>query len=441
VLRKVASRPVHLVLLVLVSVVVASSFLMTRDQMSALFKNEGAKRRPTTKIAGLVINRDLIRYREHYPSENINMPGRTSNLRFYKNQIRSIPDGDFIDEIHIKWYGDYRTLEVHHGYVQWLFPIHEEGMNYRAQILQVHERQAMIKDAAVIERVKKSYELILDFYGANVVDWQTGELERTQGYARRFINLNTRFHNYLRITRILKWLGEMNLEHLKFSFLVFFAQEAIFLSTIPKAAKSLEDFWLATLRDDTELELAVHFVDGSITFEKAMSLVRHPEKRGYKVKDIAAALHLTSGQPQHGPHRRGDPAATPTQQGHESSLLSTDEKGGAKGGSVKGSGDKGLGNVGVKRNANGSVSSDEKTVQQTSPEQEKALSSDDELDPDSQRLDAGARARVTARKEEGVVSRSSQTQGSQSSISGDAEEKGGGEVTGGEGEGGGADEL
>jgi len=162
---------------------------------------------------------------------------------------------------------------------------------------------------------------------------------------------------------------------------------------------------------------------------------------GYKVKDIAAALHLTSGQPQHGPHRRGDPAATPTQQGHESSLLSTDEKGGAKGGSVKGSGDKGLGNVGVKRNANGSVSSDEKTAQQTSPEQEKALSSDDELDPDSQRLDAGARARVMARKEEGVVSRSSQTQGSRSSISGDAEEKGGGEVTGGEGEGGGADEL
>jgi hypothetical protein len=32
--------------------------------------------------------------------------------------------------------GDYRTLELHHGYVQWLFPIHEEGMNHRAQVLQ-----------------------------------------------------------------------------------------------------------------------------------------------------------------------------------------------------------------------------------------------------------------------------------------------------------------
>jgi len=44
--------------------------------------------------------------------------------------------------------------------------------------------------------------------------------------------------------------------------------------------QSLKDFWLATLRNDTELELAVLFVDGSITFEKAMSLVRHPDKRG-----------------------------------------------------------------------------------------------------------------------------------------------------------------
>jgi len=112
VLRKVAS-PLYVVLLLLVFFVVASSFLMKRDQMSTLFKNEGAKRRPTTKIAGLVINRDLIRYREHYPSENINMPGRTSNLRFYKNQIRSVPDGDFIDEIHMKVGGVVNVLQVH----------------------------------------------------------------------------------------------------------------------------------------------------------------------------------------------------------------------------------------------------------------------------------------------------------------------------------------
>ena len=88
-----------------------------------------------------------------------------------------------------------------------------------------------------MERVKRSYLLILDFYGAEVVDWQTGELERSGNCQACFNNLNSRSHNYLRITRILKWLGEMALEHLKLGFLVFFANEAFFLKNIPKAAQ------------------------------------------------------------------------------------------------------------------------------------------------------------------------------------------------------------
>lgn len=88
-----------------------------------------------------------------------------------------------------------------------------------------------------MERVKRSYVLMLDFYGAKVVDWQTGELERSSNYRVCFKNLNSRAHNYLRITRLLKWLGEMNLEHLKFAFLVFFANEAVIVKSIPKAAQ------------------------------------------------------------------------------------------------------------------------------------------------------------------------------------------------------------
>ena len=90
-----------------------------------------------------------------------------------------------------------------------------------------------------MERVKRSYALMLDFYGAKVVDWQTGELERSSNYRACFNNLNARSHNYLRITRILKWLGEMNLEHLKFGFLVFFANEAVNLKSIRNAAQVL----------------------------------------------------------------------------------------------------------------------------------------------------------------------------------------------------------
>ncbi len=259
-----------------------------------------ARRRPTTSVSGLAINRDLVRYREHYPEsgENLNITGRNLNLRFYSNAIKSVPDGDYIDNIHKEWFGKYSTLELHHGYVQWLFPIHEEGMNHMAQILQVHEREAMVKSALVIMRVKKSYELILDFYGAKVICWTTGELVRTPGYKVRFSNLNSKPHNYLRITRILKWLGEMNLEHLKFAFLIFFAHEALFRGTLPNVPQSLRNFWLATLRDDEELRAAVDFVDRRITFEEAMVLVRNPEKRGYDIGSIQAALHSSPMQQQ-----------------------------------------------------------------------------------------------------------------------------------------------
>ena len=47
--------------------------------------------------------------------------------------------GDYIDEIHKEWKGDYDRLEWHHGYIQWLFPIRESGMNWHAQELQSHE--------------------------------------------------------------------------------------------------------------------------------------------------------------------------------------------------------------------------------------------------------------------------------------------------------------
>ena len=47
--------------------------------------------------------------------------------------------GDYIDKIHMEWKGNYEWLERHHGYIQWLFPIRERGLNWQAQELQLHE--------------------------------------------------------------------------------------------------------------------------------------------------------------------------------------------------------------------------------------------------------------------------------------------------------------
>ena len=46
-------------------------------------------------------------------------PSLVDNYRFYANEIPSRPDGDLIDDIHERWWGQYNKLESHHGYIQW----------------------------------------------------------------------------------------------------------------------------------------------------------------------------------------------------------------------------------------------------------------------------------------------------------------------------------
>jgi len=74
------------------------------------------------------------------------------------------------------------------------FPIREHGMNWGAKPLQSHERDAMRADPAVIARVIKSYELMLDFYGMQLLDQETGLLSRSpppRDYAARYTNLKS----------------------------------------------------------------------------------------------------------------------------------------------------------------------------------------------------------------------------------------------------------
>ena len=49
--------------------------------------------------------------------------------------------GNFIDIIHKDWWGNYQLLEYNHSYIQWLFPIREQGLNMYAEVLQPHEAE------------------------------------------------------------------------------------------------------------------------------------------------------------------------------------------------------------------------------------------------------------------------------------------------------------
>ncbi len=119
-------------------------------------------------------------------------------------------------------------------------------MNSQSQPLQRHELEAMRSSPGIIQRVIRSYKLMLDFYGMRLLDEKTGLLDRVlpprtferryRNLVREYISLNTTFirilnfllessHNNLRISRILKCLSEMGLEHLNVGFVLHVLNE------------------------------------------------------------------------------------------------------------------------------------------------------------------------------------------------------------------------
>lgn len=194
-------------------------------------------------------SRDAKTYRDGYPDLEDD-PTQTRNVEFYSNRISSDPDGARIDDIHANWRRNYDLLERHHGYIQWLFPIREDGMNMRAQRLMQTEAAEIASHQQA--RVLESYRLMLDFYGMELVNAETGEVGRSAHWRSRYANLQVHSHNYLRLTRILKSLGELGLEHLKPPLVDHLLHEALETRALSRTRRSAEDYWLPVLRSDEE---------------------------------------------------------------------------------------------------------------------------------------------------------------------------------------------
>ena len=149
-----------------------------------------------------------------------NLSGESDpNVKFYRNEIPSKPDGDLVENIHQSWDGDWERLEFHHGYIQWLFPVFENaGMNFESQPLSKSGAALIRADAAASRRVLASYKLILKFYGFVLADEKTGAIERHADaafFAERIANLNLSSHNWLRVSRIITSLGELGFRRYK----------------------------------------------------------------------------------------------------------------------------------------------------------------------------------------------------------------------------------
>ncbi|XP_069809951.1 opioid growth factor receptor-like protein 1 [Dendropsophus ebraccatus] len=202
-------------------------------------------------------------YTDTYPVHQKYMP----NLEFYQNKRPFEPYGVTIEEFHETWREDYEELESNHGFIQWLFPLRERGVNPRATPLTLAELMAMKGDEVVRQRLLESYELMLGFYGIKLLDKETGQVSRSENWEERFYNMNTHTHNNLRITRILKCLGEMGYERLQAPLVQFFLEETLCHNNLPRVKRSVLDYFMFTVRDKQKRRDLVHYAWANYPWE------------------------------------------------------------------------------------------------------------------------------------------------------------------------------
>lgn len=203
--------------------------------------------------------RDLYKYRHQYPNfKDLRCQNDLCNLRFYMNKIPFKPDGVYIEEILNKWKGDYDRLEHNHTYIQWLFPLREQGLNFYAKELTSYEIEEFKKTKEATKRFISAYKTMLDFFGLKLMD-KNGNVSRAANWQDRFQHLNESQHNYLRITRILKSLGELGYEHFKSPLVRAFLEESVVENTIPNMKQSALEYFVYTIKERRERRKLLRF--------------------------------------------------------------------------------------------------------------------------------------------------------------------------------------
>uniref|UniRef100_A0A8C4ZJP8 Opioid growth factor receptor (OGFr) conserved domain-containing protein n=1 Tax=Gadus morhua TaxID=8049 RepID=A0A8C4ZJP8_GADMO len=205
--------------------------------------------------------KDMQNYRRGYPNltDDECSEDKMNNLKFYLNQFPSAPDDVFIETFHKEWKTDYKKLERVHSYIQWLFPLREPGVNYMASELTKKEIEAFKKNDEAKGRLVESYELMLGFYGIQLVNRETGEVKRADNSKERFGNLERNMHNNLRITRILKSLGELGFDHYQAPLVRFFLEETLVKKSLGSIKRSVLDYFLFAVLDKQKRQELVRY--------------------------------------------------------------------------------------------------------------------------------------------------------------------------------------
>ncbi|XP_078069413.1 opioid growth factor receptor-like protein 1 [Mustelus asterias] len=218
-------------------------------------------------------------YRHGYPakSRETKFFSTYANLKFYTQEIAMKPDGVYINEILTKWKGDYDKLEHNHTYIQWLFPLREPGLNWHAEELTAEEIKEFLKTKKAKSNYLQVYEIMLDFFGMKLENRITGRLARASNWKERFQHLNESQHNYLRITRILKSLGEFKFENFQIHLVRMLLHEALVEETLPNTLHSALEYFVYTIKSRKERRRLLRFA--RLHYKPAESFVWGPLRK------------------------------------------------------------------------------------------------------------------------------------------------------------------
>ncbi|XP_077471902.1 opioid growth factor receptor [Stigmatopora argus] len=222
--------------------------------------------------------KDMQNYRRGYPNlaDDDCSEDKMNNLQFYLNKFPSAPDEFYIESFLKEWKNDYKRLERVHSYIQWLFPLREPGVNYMAYELTKKEIEAFKRNEDAKRRLVESYELMLGFYGIRLVNKEIGEVARAENWKERFGNLERNMHNTLRITRILKCLGELGFEHFQAPLVQFFLEETLVRKNLTSVKRIALDYFVFAVLDKQKRQELVRFA--YLHFEPKEKFVWCPRK-------------------------------------------------------------------------------------------------------------------------------------------------------------------
>ncbi|XP_068117939.1 opioid growth factor receptor-like isoform X1 [Hyperolius riggenbachi] len=228
--------------------------------------DQPATSRGDTQCKGSKAAKDMHNYRCGYPnrtqqsnSTSPPSPENMPNLSFYRNQTPYEPKGLCIDALLKTLKESEDRLEEHPDCMQWLFPLREPGLNSCAKLLTEGEFQMMKADKDVMRRFLEAYQHLLWVFGMKLLDSKTGGVTHAENWQKGSTRMNSYSHNWLRISRILKCLGDLGYEHYQAPLVRFLLEEILCKNNLQNVKRSALDYFMFTVKNKKERQKLVHF--------------------------------------------------------------------------------------------------------------------------------------------------------------------------------------